>query len=50
MLDASCETRIGESTRAIHLWNELWRRDGRDKNGIYPPDCLYQRLKQRYLE
>lgn len=50
MLDASRETHFGESTRGIHLWNELWRRAGRDKDGRYPSGCLYERLKQRYLE
>jgi hypothetical protein len=35
-------------TRAVHLWNEMWRRGGRDKDAHYPPDCLYERLKARY--
>lgn len=34
---------------AIHLWNEMWRRNGRDKNQPYHSDCLYERLKRRYL-
>jgi len=33
---------------AVHLWNEIWRRNGRDKDAAYPPDCLYERLKSRY--
>jgi hypothetical protein len=37
-----------DPTRAVHLWNELWRRDGVDKEGDFPPDCLYQRLKTMY--
>ena len=37
-------------TRAVHLWNELWRRGGFDKDDPYHPDCLYERLKSRYLE
>lgn len=36
-------------TRAIHLWNELWRQNGKDKNARYDPDCLYEILKARYL-
>jgi hypothetical protein len=38
-----------DETRAVHLWNEMWRRGGRDKNGTYPERCLYERLKRAYL-
>lgn len=38
-----------ETTRAVHLWNEMWRRDGKRKDAPYPPGCLYERLKARYL-
>ena len=38
-----------DSTRAVHLWNEMWRRDGVDKDGDHPSDCLYERLKAKYL-
>jgi mannosyltransferase OCH1-like enzyme len=37
------------STRAVHLWNEMWRRDGLDKNGRFDAGCLYERLKRKYL-
>lgn len=37
---------FAEETRAVHLWNEMWRRSGRDKNAAYDPDCLYERLKR----
>jgi Glycosyltransferase sugar-binding region containing DXD motif len=33
----------------VHLWNEMWRRAGRDKDADYPSDCLYERLKNQYL-
>lgn len=33
----------------IHLWNEMWRRSGRDKNGTYDSTCFYERLKKRFL-
>lgn len=33
---------------AIHLWNEMWRRNGCDKNQPYPAGSLYERLKQRF--
>ena len=34
---------------AIHLWNEMWRGAGQDKNAGYPAGCLYEQLKRRYL-
>lgn len=37
------------ATYAVHAWNEMWRRAGRDKDGRYHPSCLYERLKGRYL-
>jgi hypothetical protein len=33
---------------ALHLWNEMWRRAGVDKDGAQPPGCLYERLKARH--
>jgi hypothetical protein len=39
-----------ERTFAVHLWNELWRREGIDKDAPHPPGCLYEKLKSRYLE
>ena len=39
-----------ETTHAIHLWNEAWRRTGHDKNRSYHPNCLYERLKRKYLD
>ncbi len=40
---------FGEETVAVHLWNELWRREGLDKDASYPGGCLYERLKTLYL-
>jgi mannosyltransferase OCH1-like enzyme len=37
------------TTHAIHLWNEMWRRNQCDKNQRYHPECLYEQLKRRYL-
>ena len=42
--------KFAETTRAIHLWNEAWRRTGHDKNASYHPDCLYEKLKRKYLD
>ena len=38
-----------ERTHAVHLWNELWRRGGFDKDDDYDPGCLYQRLQTPHL-
>lgn len=48
-LDPAAQLEFGEETFAVHLWNEMWRRDGRDKDGRYHPDCLYERLKRKYF-
>jgi mannosyltransferase OCH1-like enzyme len=38
-----------KNTYALHLWNEMWRRTGSDKNQTYHPQCLYEELKKKYL-
>ena len=38
-----------DSSYAIHLWNEMWRDAGQDKNEKYVHNCLYEQLKSRYL-
>lgn len=32
----------------IHLWNEMWRREGLDKDAEYPRSSIYEKLKGRY--
>jgi hypothetical protein len=34
---------------AVHLWHEMWRASGQDKNAHYHPDSLYEQLRSRYL-
>lgn len=48
-LDPTFAVSFDRQTRAVHLWNEVWRRNGKDKNASYDPDCLYEKLKARYL-
>jgi hypothetical protein len=36
-------------TAAVHLWHEMWRATGQNKNAHYHPDCLYEELRRRYL-
>ena len=40
---------LPEETHGIHLWNEMWRRGGRDKTVAHDPACLYEQLKRTYL-
>jgi len=49
VIDPDAQLRFDESTRAIHLWNEMWRDSGQDKNAAYDPGCLFEQLKQKYL-
>jgi hypothetical protein len=48
LLDGDKLWNFGENTFAVHLWNELWRRERRDKNAVYHENCLYERLKRQY--
>jgi Alpha 1,4-glycosyltransferase conserved region/Glycosyltransferase sugar-binding region containing DXD motif len=50
LLEPGVAWQFDDSTRAVHLWNEMWRRDGVDKDAPYAPDCLYERLKAKYLD
>lgn len=36
-------------SHAVHLWHEFWRRKNLDKDGRYPPDCLFETLKRAIL-
>jgi hypothetical protein len=40
---------LSEQTHAVHLWNEMWRRSGRDKSAAHDPGCFYEGLKRDYL-
>ena len=49
VLDPTASVSLDEPIYAVHLWNEVWRREGRDRSEAYHPECLYERLKARYL-
>jgi mannosyltransferase OCH1-like enzyme len=40
---------VDQDSYAIHLWNEMWRANGQDKNVTYDRNCLYEQLKTKYL-
>jgi len=41
---------VYEDSYAIHLWNEMWRAAGQDKNATYDPNCRYEQLKSSYTK
>jgi len=49
LLQPGSDGLFDEQTYAIHLWNEMWRLAGQDKNAQYHETCLYEKLKQNYL-
>jgi hypothetical protein len=49
VLDPTTIWNFSDEVYAVHLWNEMWRRNKRDKNQSYHPGCLYERLKSRFL-
>jgi len=50
VLDSNPTWNFDDSTYAIHLWNEMWRRRGQDKDQPFHPQCLYEQLKRKYLK
>jgi hypothetical protein len=48
-LDPTYSLSLDTSVCAVHLWNEMWRSHGKNKDAVYHPDCLYERLKAKYL-
>ena len=49
VLDPDADGLLYAESYAIHLWNEMWRAAGQDKNASYDEGCLYERLKTKYL-
>jgi hypothetical protein len=37
-----------EDAYSVHLFNELWRQAGRDKNGTYPSTSVFEQLKKEW--
>ena len=48
ILDPKISLEFDEATYAIHLWNEIWRRNGLDKNAMHHSDCLYEKLLRAF--
>jgi Glycosyltransferase sugar-binding region containing DXD motif len=47
--EADVSWTFGASTRAVHLWHELWRRGAKDKDRVYPPTSPFELWKREYL-
>ena len=50
VIDPDFPSDFPEETYAVHMWNEMWRRDGFDKDQPYDTACLYERLKAKFLK
>lgn len=35
---------------SIHLWHEMWRRSGQNKDGNFVNGCIYEKLKNKFLK
>jgi hypothetical protein len=40
--------RFTPHTVSVHLWNEVWRKEGWSKEKRYARSCLYERLQQKF--
>lgn len=50
VLEPEAQGLVDEESYAIHLWNEMWRATGQNKNATYDQSCLYEKLKSRYTK
>jgi hypothetical protein len=49
-LDGLIDDRALTDSHAVHLWNEMWRRNQVDKSGTFNVNSIYEQLKQTYLQ
>ena len=42
-----CE--LPTETCGVHLWQAMWKDRGIDVDGPFPPECLYERMRRRFL-
>jgi hypothetical protein len=49
VLDPDFDTRILDGACTLHLWNEMWRRSGQNKDRHYHPASPYERLRRKFL-
>lgn len=49
-IDGNVDETVLSGAYSVHLWNEMWRRNGVDKDARFPENSPYEILKRRYLE
>ena len=49
VLNPNIDLDFVDTSYAVHLWNEMWRRSSVNKNQKFNSNCLYEKLKERYL-
>ena len=49
LFDPNAGLEYGPESKTIHLWNEIWRRFGIDKNRAFHPDSFIERKKRELL-
>jgi len=49
ILNPNVELNFSKNTYAVHLWNEMWRRNSMHKDISYHSKCLYEQFKEKYL-
>lgn len=40
---------LPSETCALHLWHAMWQARGIDPNRWFPPDCLYEKMRCRFI-
>jgi len=50
LINKPIDINLFSKSRAIHLWNEMWRRNNINKSGDFSKSCIYEQLKNIYLE
>ena len=50
LIDGSYNISILKDSKAIHLWNEMWRRNNIDKGSSFNKKSIYSWLRKTYLE
>ena len=48
LFDPNAKLEYGPESKTVHLWNEIWRRFGIDKNRVFHPESFIE-IKKREL-
>ena len=43
------DVEVPRESAGVHLWHEMWRAAGVDRDAHHHPASLYERLRRRYL-